>query len=55
VTGQFAELIKAAVEGLATAYAASVRIGHGSDLEGILHTYQSREFLHKAAVMKPHE
>ena len=32
-----------------------MRIGHGSDLDGILHTYQSREFLHKAAVMKPHE
>ena len=47
--------MKAAIEGLATAHAAGVRIGHGSDLEGILHPYQSREFLHKAEVMTPHE
>ena len=52
---QFAELIKSAVTGLDTARSAGVRIAHGSDLEGILHQYQSREFLLKAQVMTPYE
>ena len=55
VIGQFAELIEAAVTGLDTAYRAGVKIGHGSDLEGILHPYQSREFRLKAQVLTPHE
>jgi imidazolonepropionase-like amidohydrolase len=55
VVDQFAELIKSAVTGLDIARSAGVRIGHGSDLEGILHQYQSREFLLKAQVMTPHE
>jgi imidazolonepropionase-like amidohydrolase len=55
VIDQFAELMKSAVSGLDTARSAGVRIGHGSDLEGILHPYQSREFLLKAQVMTPHE
>jgi imidazolonepropionase-like amidohydrolase len=55
VIDQFAELMKSAVTGLDTARSAGVRIGHGSDLEGILHQYQSREFLLKAQVMSPHE
>ncbi len=55
VIDQFAELMKSAVSGLDTARSAGVRIAHGSDLEGILHQYQSREFLLKAQVMTPHE
>jgi imidazolonepropionase-like amidohydrolase len=55
VIDQFAELMKSAVTGLDAARSAGVRIGHGSDLEGILHQYQSREFLLKAQVMTPHE
>jgi imidazolonepropionase-like amidohydrolase len=55
VIGQFAELMKSAVTGLDIARSAGVRIGHGSDLEGILHQYQSREFLLKSQVMTPHE
>jgi imidazolonepropionase-like amidohydrolase len=47
--------MKSAVTGLNNARSAGVRIGHGSDLEGILHQYQSREFLLKAQVMTPHE
>jgi imidazolonepropionase-like amidohydrolase len=55
VIDQFAELIEAAVAGLDTVHRASVKIGHGSDLEGILHPYQSREFRLKAQVLTPHE
>jgi imidazolonepropionase-like amidohydrolase len=55
VTDQFADLMKQAIAGLDIAYRAGVRIGHGTDLEGILHQYQSREFMLKAEVMKPHE
>jgi imidazolonepropionase-like amidohydrolase len=55
VIDQFAELMKSAVTGLDNARSAGVRIAHGSDLEGILHQYQSREFLLKAEVMTPHE
>jgi len=55
VIDQFAELLKSAVTGLDNARSAGVRIAHGSDLEGILHQYQSREFLLKAQVMTPHE
>ncbi len=55
VIDQFAHLMKSAVTGLDTARSAGVRIGHGSDLEGILHPYQSREFLLKAQVMTPYE
>jgi imidazolonepropionase-like amidohydrolase len=55
VIEQFAELMRAAVTGLDTAYSAGVRIGHGSDLEGILHQYQGREFALKAQVMRPRE
>jgi imidazolonepropionase-like amidohydrolase len=55
VIDQFAHLMKSAVTGLDTARSAGVGIGHGSDLEGILHPYQSREFLLKAQVMTPHE
>jgi imidazolonepropionase-like amidohydrolase len=55
VIDQFAELIEAAVAGLDTVHRAGVKIGHGSDLEGILHPYQSREFRLKAQVLTPHE
>lgn len=50
-----AELTKSAVTGLDVARSAGVRIGHGSDLEGILHPYQSDEFRLKAQVMTPIE
>ena len=53
--GQLAELTKSAVEALALARSAGVKIGHGSDLEGILHQYQSDEFCLKAQVMTPME
>ncbi|MEX1109132.1 MAG: amidohydrolase family protein, partial [Dongiaceae bacterium] len=41
--------------GLDRVHSAGVKIGHGSDLEGILHPYQSREFALKAQVMSPWE
>ena len=55
VIDQFAELIKSAITGLDTVHRAGVKIGHGSDLEGILHPYQSREFRLKEQVLTPHE
>ncbi|MGE3968445.1 MAG: amidohydrolase family protein [Dongiaceae bacterium] len=55
VIDQFAELIKAAVTGLDTVRRAGVKIGHGSDLEGILHPYQSRELRLKEQVLTRHE
>jgi imidazolonepropionase-like amidohydrolase len=53
--GQLAELTKSAVDALELARSAGVKIGHGSDLEGILHQYQSEEFGLKARVMTPME
>lgn len=44
-------LLRDAMGGLETAWASSARIGHGSDLEGTLHTRQSGEFRLKAEVM----
>lgn len=55
VMDQFLELQKLAVTGLDRVRSAGVKIGHGSDLEGILHQYQSREFALKAQVMTPWE
>ncbi|MEX0807186.1 MAG: amidohydrolase family protein [Dongiaceae bacterium] len=55
VTARFAELGKLAVTGLDRVHSAGVKIGHGSDLEGILHPYQAREFALKAQVMSPWE
>lgn len=44
-------LLRDAMGGLETAWASRARIGHGSDLEGSLHTRQSGEFRLKAEVM----
>ena len=55
VIEKFDELLQASVAGLEIAKHAGVKIGHGGDLEGLLHTYQSREFLHKSEVLTPHE
>jgi imidazolonepropionase-like amidohydrolase len=55
VMDQFLELQKLAVTGLDKVRSAGVKIGHGSDLEGILHQYQSREFALKAQIMTPWE
>ncbi len=55
VIGQLAELCTLAVSALDVARSAGVKIGHGSDLEGILHPYQSDEFFLKAQVMTPRE
>lgn len=51
----FARLLRDSIAGLDIARSAGVKIGHGSDLEGILHGFQSREFLLKAEAMSPHE
>lgn len=55
VVDQFNDLLEASASGLETAKRAGVKIGHGSDLEGLLHDYQSRELLLKNEVMTPHE
>ena len=55
VIAKFKELLEASVTGVETAKRAGVKIGHGSDLEGLLHDYQSRELLLKSEVMTPHE
>ncbi len=55
VVDKFNELLEASVTGLETAKHAGVKIGHGSDLEGLLHDYQSRELLLKSEVLTPHE
>ena len=55
VVDKFNDLLEASVTGLETAKQAGVKIGHGSDLEGLLHGYQSRELLLKSQVMNPHE
>ncbi|MEX2201175.1 MAG: amidohydrolase family protein [Dongiaceae bacterium] len=55
VMDQFLELQKLAVTGLDKVRRAGVKIGHGSDLEGILHQYQAREFALKAQVLSPWE
>ena len=52
---RFAELVELSMSALEMAKVAGVRIGHGSDLEGILHPYQSHELLLKAEVLTPHE
>ncbi len=44
-----------ALESLERARAAGVSIGHGSDLEGEMHAFQSLEFRLKAEVMPPRE
>lgn len=55
VVSKFKELLEASLGGIETAKRAGVKIGHGSDLEGLLHDYQSRELLLKSQVMTPHE
>jgi imidazolonepropionase-like amidohydrolase len=55
VIGMFAALMEDAITALEVAQAAGVRIGHGTDMEGILHHDQSREFPLKAQVMSPLE
>ncbi|MFI4994948.1 MAG: amidohydrolase family protein [Hyphomicrobiales bacterium] len=49
------ELLEAARTSLEVYKAAGVKMGHGSDLEGELHPYQSEEFRLKAEVLSPHE
>jgi len=48
-------VLRQSLVGLDAARSAGVRIGHGSDLEGEMHGFQSGEFLLKARVMPPHE
>ena len=55
VVAQFAELLEASKVGLEVAKREGVKIAHGSDLEGLLHGYQSRELLHKSEVLTPFE
>jgi len=52
---RFKELGREATKALEIAKTAGVRIGHGSDLEGVLHQYQSRELFLKAEVLSAHE
>lgn len=48
-------LLKSGLGAIEICRAAGVKIGLGSDLEGILHPYQLREFALRAEVMKPAE
>jgi imidazolonepropionase-like amidohydrolase len=49
------EVRTAAVNALEICKQAGVKIGHGSDLLGAMHEYQSLEFSLKAQVLSPHE
>lgn len=55
VIDKFAELLDASLTAIEVAKREGVKIGHGSDLEGLLHPYQSNELRHKAQVLTPHE
>jgi imidazolonepropionase-like amidohydrolase len=46
---------KAGLEALSLCKQAGVKIGHGSDLVGDLHSYQSEEFMLKSEVLSPAE
>lgn len=48
-------LLKAGLAAIDICRSAGVKIGHGSDLEGILHQYHLREFALRAEVLTPRE
>ena len=52
-TAYVGSVLRQSLEGLDIAHSAGVKIGHGSDLEGDLHRFQSTEFQLKARVMSP--
>ena len=51
----FSQLFKDSLESLSRAHALGIKIGHGSDLEGEMHHFQSREFLLKAEILSARE